>query len=146
MIKRVFLDTNIILDLLDSKRVNHQNAKDLLTETIEQNIEVFISEDMLSTIFYIIKDKKVVLDFFEVIYEEWNIVSFGKSVIKEAIYLCKQNPNQDLEDTMQCLCAKENSCDIFITSDKKFIECGIKIVGYGENLIYKKYLKRQSFD
>ncbi len=40
----------------------------------------------------------------------------------------------DLEDTLQCFCAKENNCNIFLTSDKKFIDCGIKIQNYKEFL------------
>jgi len=32
-----------------------------------------------------------------------------------------------LEDTLQCLCAKENDCDMLITSDKHFYNCGMKI-------------------
>ncbi len=35
---------------------------------------------------------------------------------------------------LQCFCAKNSGCDIFLTSDKKFIDCGIKIVDYDEFL------------
>jgi len=34
----------------------------------------------------------------------------------------------DLEDVLQCLCAKENGCDVFITNDRKFYDCGINIM------------------
>ena len=37
--------------------------------------------------YYIAKEKQRVLDFFNVILKEWDIVSFGKSVIIEAIDL-----------------------------------------------------------
>ena len=29
---------------------------------------------------------------------------------------------------LQCFCTQNSGCDIFLTSDKKFIDCGIKIV------------------
>ena len=33
----------------------------------------------------------------------------------------------DLEDMLQCLCAKENKCQILLTSDNAFYNCGIKV-------------------
>jgi predicted nucleic acid-binding protein len=125
--KKVFLDTNIILDILDAKRLNHIKAKELLQSLILSDIQIVISEDMLSTIYYICKDKKAVLEFFEVIYEEWDILCFGKSVVLEAIEISKKE-NNDFEDTLQCICAKNSGCDAIYTNDKRFVECGIDIV------------------
>ena len=34
----------------------------------------------------------------------------------------------DLEDVLQCLCAKENECRVFITHDKRFYDCGVEIM------------------
>lgn len=128
--KNIYLDTNIILDFLDKNRLNHLKSKQLIKQlTLEENI-IIISEDMLSTIFYIDKNNKKVLEFFKFIIDNWEVVSFGKSVIKEAISLCTNNPDQDLEDTLQCLCAKENNCEYLITNDSNFVSCGIKIIGY----------------
>jgi predicted nucleic acid-binding protein len=42
--------------------------------------------------------------------------------------------SSDLEDALQCFCAKENGCQIFLTNDKKFINCGIKILNYNQFL------------
>ena len=132
MVNRIFLDVNIILDILVRERKTHKYSKRLLSKLI--NYEIFISEDMLSTIYYYIsKNKEKTLEFFQVILSEWNIVPFGKQVIYDSIqYSLKYKSN--LEDTLQCFCAKENSCAIFLTSDKSFINCGIKIVDYKEFL------------
>ena len=124
----VYLDTNIVLDILDSKRKNHHKIKSLLKKVIEGNMKIVISEESLTTIYYIAKEKQRVLDFFSVIMKEWDIVPFGKRTIMEAIELCKQNEKLDFEDTVQCLCAKEKGCSFLITSDKTFMECGIRIV------------------
>ncbi|QCI27923.1 type II toxin-antitoxin system VapC family toxin [Caminibacter pacificus] len=126
---KIFLDTNIIIDLLDSKRKNHTKAKNLFIKLIENDFEVFISEDMITTIYYILKGNEKILEFFEKIIEEWNIVGFGKDTILESINYCKKHKT-DLEDVLQCICAKNNGCELFITNDKKFINCGIKIVNY----------------
>ena len=132
--KSIFLDTNVILDILDSKRENHHLARRLLEKTVEGEYKVTISEDMLSTIFYIIKNKPAVLHFFEAILHQWTVSPFGKETISNAIALCLKTENQDFEDTLQCLCAKKNSCNALITHDKNFIDCGIKILTIREFL------------
>ena len=123
---KIFLDTNIILDIIDAQRPNNKKIHLLLEHLILNDIDIVISEDMLSTIFYIQKDKQLVLKFLHSIQKRWIISSFGKSVIKKAIELSLEK-NLDLEDTLQCLCAKENGCEALITNDNKFYNCGISI-------------------
>ncbi len=125
--KIVFLDTNIVLDIVNPQRINNKKAVQLWNMLVIKKNIIMISEDMLSTIFYINKDKNQTLHFFEVITKRWEIVPFGKNVINDAISLSMEK-NLDLEDTLQCLCAKENGCDIIITNDKKFYDCGIQIM------------------
>jgi predicted nucleic acid-binding protein len=114
------------LDIVNPNRINNEKAVKLWKMLVLKKYTIMISEDMLSTIFYINKDKKQTLHFFEVIAKRWKIVSFGKDVIKYAIDLSLEH-NLDLEDLLQCLCAKENGCEILITNDKKFYDCGVSI-------------------
>jgi predicted nucleic acid-binding protein len=130
---KIYFDINVIISLLDSKRENHFNAKKLLKKVIDNNFQVVISEDMLSTIFYIVKDKKSVLNFFKVIEQKWIISGFGNDVINEAIKVSLTN-NLDFEDVVQCLCAKQNGCSFLITDDNRFFDCGIKIYNIEEFL------------
>jgi len=124
--KIVFLDTNIVLDIVNPKRINNKKAVELWNMLVLKKYTIMISEDMLSTIFYINKDKNQTLHFFRVITKRWQIVSFGKDVVKNAIDLSLEK-NLDLEGMLQCLCAKENGCKILITNDKKFHDCGISV-------------------
>jgi len=127
--RNIFLDTNIIADMIDAKRVNHHRSLSLLEVLIIEEYNLFISEDMLSTLYYISADKRASLEFFEnIIYIDWHVVSYGKRVIEEATHLCLDK-GIDLEDTLQCLCAKENGCEMLITNDKAFVSCGVEIVG-----------------
>lgn len=132
--KKIFLDTNIVLDFLDKKRPLHHQAKTLMQKLILEDYEIYISEDMLSTIFYISKEKEQVLSFFATIMHKWSVVSYGNSLIVEAINMCQENSGQDLEDTLQCLCAKKHQCIYIVTSDKGFVECGVEIVDYEQLL------------
>ena len=123
---KVFLDTNVILDLLDAKRKKHKVAKELISYLTLNGYQITISEDMLSTIYYIDKNREKVLLFFKTILSKWEIVSYGVSLIKEAIDISIIK-GIDLEDLMQCLSAKKSSCDILITEDRRFYDCGLGI-------------------
>jgi len=131
--KNIYFDTNVVLDIIDFTRINHTSASILFNFCIFNNYKIIISEDMLSTIFYIHKDKKQVLEFFKVIQNDWNISIFGEKIIKNAINLSLEK-NLDLEDMLQCLCAKENGCQVLITNDKKFYDCGLSIYSASEFL------------
>ena len=127
--KIIYFDINIIIDLLDDTRINNGNAKRLIRQLTLENFQIVMSEDMLTTIFDIVKDKKSVLEFFNSIQNKWILAPFGKELIQDAIKL-SMKMNLDLEDVLQCLCAKKNACEVLITNDKKFHDCGMKIVGY----------------
>ena len=127
---RVYLDTNIVADIIDSTRLNHNLAVRLLKYLVIENYDICISEDMITTLYYILKDKKQTLEFFKyLIFEDWKVLTFGPNITKSAIDLSLEK-NLDLEDLLQCLCAKEQACDLFVTSDKKFHDCGINVVTY----------------
>jgi len=127
--KNIFLDTNVIIDFLDNKRVKHKLALKLLEKLIIEDYEIFISEDMLSTIYYLIKDKERVVNFYKDISSEWNIVPFGDNVIAKAIELSLES-KKDFEDILQCLLAKKYNATFIVTNDKKFTNCGVNIVDY----------------
>ena len=125
--KKIFLDINIVIDGIDKDRPNNTIATKLIYELIVKGYEIVISEDMLSTIYYIQKNKKRTLDFFKTIQYNWKISPFGEEVISKAIDLSLEK-NLDLEDVLQCLCAKENGCQLLITNDKKFYDCGLEVL------------------
>lgn len=125
--KRLFLDVNVVVDLLVATRALHRPTKELIAYLTLNEYEIIISEDMLTTIFYLVKDKEKVLEFFKVIQKRWSIASFGEELISEAIELSLEQKS-DFEDTIQCLCPKANGCEIIITSDKRFFDCGLEIL------------------
>lgn len=69
----------------------------------------------------------IMLKFLEVILEDWTISAFGKDVIKNAIELSLSS-NLDLEYLLQCLCAKENGCEVLLSNDVKFLDCDVKVM------------------
>lgn len=130
--KKIFLDANIVLDLLDSTRNSHNISKNVFEYLINSNYTIVIPEDILTTIYYIVKNKKAVLEFFETIITYWEIVSFGTKVISDAINICKSNSVLDFEDVIQSLCAKESNCEAIISNDNTFYNCGIPVMKANE--------------
>ena len=126
--KKVFFDANVILDIIITERKGNLDAKKLWKYLVLNNIDIVISEDILTNVFYISKNKKDTLAFFELIQNRWRISPFGEEVISKAIDLSLEE-NLDLEDVLQCLCAKENGCQILISNDKKFCNCGLEVLG-----------------
>ena len=126
-VSRIFLDTNILLDILIKDRPNHHYSGTLLGKLLD--FDVYVSEDMLTTIYYVAKEKQKALEFLAFIQNEWHIVSFGADVMREGIAFARKH-GSDLEDTLQCLCAKYNKCEAILTSDTSFVECGIRLETY----------------
>ena len=127
MANKIFLDTNIVVDIIDKSRSKHKKALEFLEYLIFEDYTICISEDMLTTLFYILKDKKNTLIFFEnLVFVDWSVLTFGLDTIKLATRLSLEY-DLDLEDVLQCLCAKENGCDVLITNDKKFYDCDMQI-------------------
>ncbi|PCI65524.1 MAG: PIN domain-containing protein [Piscirickettsiaceae bacterium] len=130
---KIFLDINVVVDFIESSRSRHQKAVELIQYLTINDYAIHISEDMLTTIYYIAKNKKGVLNFLRNIVDDWRILSFGQQVIKTGIDLSLKH-GLDLEDVLQCLCAKENNCAVFITNDNKFCDCGLPVQQVGEFL------------
>lgn len=125
---KVYLDTNVLLDFLDARRPRHVDALSLMRCLVAGDHQACLSEDMLTTIYYIAKDKPRVLAFFQTIMDMWSVVSFGEEVIRAAIERCQQASTAiDFEDVLQCLCAQAHHCDCLITNDAGFYPCGIDV-------------------
>jgi predicted nucleic acid-binding protein len=133
--KHVYCDTNVVLDLLVGRREGHDEALRFLQTLVLQDSVPTISEDMLSTIYYIAPDKHKALMFFRQIRQDWHIVPFGGMLIDEAIERALES-GADLEDILQCLAAREAGCQSLVTNDATFYRCGIEI------LSPKEYVER----
>ena len=51
--KAVFIDANILLDLIDKNRTRHLKSKEVLKKLLLDEYRLGISEDMFSNIYYV---------------------------------------------------------------------------------------------
>ncbi|EAJ5683706.1 type II toxin-antitoxin system VapC family toxin [Campylobacter lari] len=135
--KKVYLDTNILLDYFDIQRTYHNEAKQLIYFLLTHNIQIVFSEDMISTIAYILKKADInMVQFYNHISKitldpKVLICSFSGSVIRSACQMC-QSDNDDFEDYLQYFSAEKEGCCAIYTMDKKFPNLKIPIKRYGE--------------
>jgi predicted nucleic acid-binding protein len=141
---KIFLDTNIVLDFLDDKRLKNREAIKIIENAIINKNKLVISEDILTTVYYIAKktvSRKRILVVFEMIVSEFLIVNFGKNVIKKSIKLCQRSNKSDFEDVSQAVCAESHQCDMIITNDKNFPKLKVPVKTAEEFVGERKNLK-----
>lgn len=121
---RVFIDTNIFLDLI-LKREKYKEALEIFN-SIDKGLFVgYILDITILNIDYIAKKQtQDVREFLNIINKLFCVVSGSNTSIEKALKI----ENNDLEDNLQYISAKESKCKIIITNDKKFYKNNIKLM------------------
>ncbi|MBP6619599.1 MAG: PIN domain-containing protein [Leadbetterella sp.] len=139
MATKIFLDTNIILDLLDNQRQCHKEAV-LLFELIDNGeVLAFFSESVVTTTDYILEkllSKELRAELFIEMSRKIQILPCSNMILDRALSL----EFGDLEDVILFQLAFENKLDFFITNDKKLLNStlkGIQLVQAGQFLNLK---------
>ena len=135
MHNRIYVDTNVIVDLFDVKRPFHQYSVVVFKQIFEdENIDIFINTDTLTNLFYILRSH-VKLSFddsiekLEFIKDAFTIVSSEINEIDNTIEICKEHIFKDYEDGMQYICALKEECTLLITNNPKdFKNASIEVV------------------
>jgi len=126
----IFLDTNFFLDIFDVKRARHTKAKACLVSLLDQNIVLYTSSDIISTISYFLQ-KELSLEAcvrnIGFIVDEVTVLSADNSdfaALNNSIMekLKEHNLKIDYEDCMQMYLAHKNNCQYLLTSDKRFCQ------------------------
>lgn len=114
---KVFLDTNILLDVLverDNQRFT-ENAAKILGLGADSVIELNMSVLSITTIAYVLKNMTS--------HRKKSIMKDLTSIVKvlpslpEHVSNMLDNPMKDIEDALQVQSAMEGQCDIIVTRD-----------------------------
>jgi len=113
---KIFLDTNIFLDTL-LNREGQSNATQVLNACANGQFNGYVADITLLNIDYVarkqVKDVKL---FLETIVDTFVIVGADNITFTEAFKI----DNNDLEDSVQYLCAKQHECEVIVSNDKDF--------------------------
>lgn len=141
MANKIFIDTNIALDILFSDRVNSDCTKDFI---LKQNAKLVINDLSLNNIFYIGSkiDYKVTFDFLKNITINsniWQVYYLRKRDLIETFDLMDRDFGADFEDLQQYVSAKNSDCQKIISNDRNFPKLDISVVR--TNLKIDNYIK-----
>jgi len=128
--QKVFLDANIILDLIDAKRDRVAITKERLTAHLSDGDRLYTSCDIFTTVYYVAakhNECSKVIAQLEAITDFVEIIPIDVHIIHQAISISKTQQHKDLEDILQYICAKEMACDLILSNDKGFYSPNIKL-------------------
>ena len=135
MYKKIFFDTNIIVDIFDDSRVTHLFSLKTHAYIINENIELYTSCDIITTIYYILskKSKDNALGQIEDINQTLKVVEFSNKEVRTTCELMRKDSDfKDLEDTMQVVLAQKVGCDLIVSNDKEFVSKEIEVMSSEE--------------
>lgn len=132
--EKVFVDTNVIIDLLAKREPFYKDAQNLFTLSDKKEIQLCISSLSFANAYYsIVKhhkdvDAKKYLAKFKVLVTVFSLED-------KAIELALASEFEDFEDGLQYFVAMDNEADIIITRNKKdFKSSKIPVLTAGEYL------------
>lgn len=131
----IFIDTNVFLDLI-LKREDFDKALLLFNAVEKKLFDAVIADITVLNIDYIAKKQVAdVRDFLTLVSNNFQIVGSTNAQIAKALLI----KNDDLEDNVQYILAKETQCEIIVTNDKAFYAKSIKKLS--SRTFVEKYLQ-----
>ncbi|CAN2039123.1 VapC toxin family PIN domain ribonuclease [Candidatus Magnetomoraceae bacterium gMMP-15] len=116
--EKVFLDTDVILDLLTERELHFEPAVELFLKIQDKTILAYTSPVVIANIFYILNrhfDKKRAIQSLIKLKSLIKVLNCGDRVIELAL----SSDFTDFEDSIQYYTALENNIDILITRNVK---------------------------
>jgi len=114
MSKKLFLDTNIMLDFLGERDTFYTPSAQLATLADHKKIKIIVSPISFATVNYFlaksegISNAKEKLRKFKILCE---IATINESIVEKAL----NSDFEDFEDSLHYFCALDAKCDIIIT-------------------------------
>lgn len=115
--KRIFIDTNVIIDVL-MRREGYLSSARVLALSKEKDIFLFVSVLTMANIAYILRKTLRGNDFYNEMKKLsclLNVVDTTNGHFLSALEL----QAKDFEDALQYYCAVSNQCEIIVTRNKK---------------------------
>jgi predicted nucleic acid-binding protein len=127
---KLFIDTNIVIDLLQKREKFYEEAQELFTLADRKKVKLFVSSltiantHFLLSKYYNLNDARKILTKFKILVE---VLTLDDKIIELAL----TSNFKDFEDAIQYHTAIENNMDIIITRNKKdFKTAKIKLARY----------------
>lgn len=117
--KKVFVDTNVIVDLIADRRPFSKFAIELFNSAEANKVQLYTSSHSIATTHYLLKkymDEKDLRDVLYALLEYLTVISVDVDVIKKGL----RSKHKDFEDAIQILCASNiEQMDCIVTRNIK---------------------------
>ena len=141
--KKIFIDTNIIIDLIADRKPFSKYAIALFKRAEEKKVHLFSSSHSIATTHYLLKkymDEKALREVLYNLLDYLTVIAVDVAVLKKGLL----SRHKDFEDAIQIICASsENNIEMIVTrntKDYKFSE--IPALTPDEAFLQLKYLIR----
>lgn len=114
----VFVDTDIIYDILSQRQPFYQSAAKLFTLADENKVKITISALSIANIHYLLS-KELSSESAKQILRKFKILVKIVQIDDKIIDLALNSDFNDFEDAIQNYCALENDCNILLTRNLK---------------------------
>ena len=118
----VFVDTNIILDIMLEREPFFSVSKKAILKIVGNGFVPYLSSSSVTDIYYISNrnglDKAIILKKLEKLLESFEVLAIDKNSIMEAI----SSGLKDFEDAVQIMACKKGNIDLILTRNKKDFE------------------------
>lgn len=129
--KNVFVDTNVLIDLLGDRVPFSRSAIELFDLAEKKKVRLYTSSHSYATTHYVLRKEMGEQQLLDLLYstlDYLDLIAIDTSIIKESVL----SNHGDFEDAIQIFAAKSiQVMDIMVTRDKdleNFKDAGIKIL------------------
>ena len=117
--KKVFLDTNIIVDLIADRKPFSKYSIEIFKKAEEKKIKLFTSSHSIATTHYLLKkylEEKILRDVLYNLLDYVTVIPIDTDVLKKGL----RSKHKDFEDSIQILCASSvEKIDCIVTRNIK---------------------------
>ncbi|CAA6826669.1 MAG: PIN domain protein [uncultured Sulfurovum sp.] len=136
MESKIYVDTNVFIDLMDSTRPFAVGSMALIRASIVDGKMLYINSDTVTNACYIMSRKKAytekeLLVLMQKIVSLFSVVGVKDKEVMKSLSICADEGTKfrDYEDALQYVCAKKVEADLIVTNDKGFVGLDIELRG-----------------
>jgi predicted nucleic acid-binding protein len=135
---KLFLDTNVVVDLLGEREPFYDSVAKITTLADKGKIKIIVSALTYSTVYYLLsrfEEKEVVKEKIR----KFKVIADTSDLSDKVIDKALSSRFRDFEDSLQYYCALAKDCNILITRNgKDFKESEIPVLSPAEYLVSLK--------
>lgn len=117
--KNIFLDTNIIVDIIADRKPFSKYAIELFQKAENREVQLFTSSHSIATTHYILKkhlEEKQLREVLSNLLDYFTIIAVDVDILKKGL----RSNHKDFEDSIQILCASTiEKIECIVTRNKK---------------------------